>query len=519
MSVEQSCCVVSVSETSCGPKRRSPLSCSGVVLNPHSGIVLCSGMVFSPFLIDKECINQKPTVLHSDSFSHNMQVSIDYAEESTREMSLNIKHHRGHQRAALLMMVNCVEFQRAFQTVFTEADKWNFYNGDEEAEFLHDVLFLSWFAVLKMPGLDKCTHTDTIPWIKSTALEKGYSVLACGSPFGSFCPDLFMSTLSKGIVSNLAGEENSLILTDARCLPGTEGGGLFVSVGETHCLVGLITSPLCWKSSEWIGLALVCSFHLILKNILQAVCSNQTVKETYSSIDIPQILPCANQNETDIKYPMVAVVESGQFWGSGILLNPNVVLTCRHVVNGKSFIQVRIKAGERFLSVSGRVLYSSKASSPYDVAVVQLQEPFLDVVAPQLSTNFQTGEDVVVLGYGPLGKNCGPSVTSGILSRVIAKKNKAVMLQTTCAVQCGASGGAVVRASTGELLGIVSSNTRDFAANVTYPHLNFSIPMSVLEPVLKEFSQTGDPAVFQTLDSTEDEVRRVWRLQIPQSKL
>lgn len=67
--------------------------------------------------------------------------------------------------------------------------------------------------------------------------------------------------------------------------------------------------------------------------------------------------------------------------------------------------------------------------------------------------------------------------------------------------------------------GIVSSNTRDFAAKVTYPHLNFSIPVSVLEPLLSRFAQTQDPAIFQELDSAEDEVRSVWRLQIPQSKL
>lgn len=58
-----------------------------------------------------------------------------------------------------------------------------------------------------------------------------------------------------------------------------------------------------------------------------------------------------------------------------------------------------------------------------------------------------------MLGYGALGKTCGPSLTSGILSRVVYLQNKPVMLQTTCAVTCGASGGAVVRARTGELLG------------------------------------------------------------------
>lgn len=65
------------------------------------------------------------------------------------------------------------------------------------------------------------------------------------------------------------------------------------------------------------------------------------------------------------------------------------------------------------------------------------------------------GEDVVVVGYGALGGSCGPSLTSGILSRVITHQSQPVMLQTTCAVQSGASGGAVVRPSTGELLGNV----------------------------------------------------------------
>ncbi|XP_007249568.3 peroxisomal leader peptide-processing protease [Astyanax mexicanus] len=521
MSVEQSCCIVSVSESSSRQEQQNPLSCSGVILNDKSGIVLCSGTVFSPFLIDKECINQNVSILYASSFKNSMRVSVGRADVIANTTVKN-EHPRLHQTAELLMMVNCVEFQKAFQKIFIEAEKWNFYSGgDEDADILIDSVFLSWFAVLKMSGLPTSTLDDTIPWIKSSSLRKGHSVLACGSPFGSFCPDLFMSTLSKGIVSNLAGEENALILTDARCLPGTEGGGLFVSDGDTPHLVGLITSPLCWKSNEWIGLALVCSFHLILKRILQAVTSHQSLRDisTHSSTHIHQVSSSSSLKLCNGNFLTVVLVDSGQLWGSGILLNPRLVLTCRHVVDGKAFLLVRVNVNERLLTLKGRVLFSTKASSPYDIAVVELQEPFADVVVPQLATRFQPGEDVVVLGYGALGKTCGPSMTSGILSRVITAKSRPVMLQTTCAVQCGASGGAVIRANTGELLGIVSSNTRDFAAKVTYPHLNFSIPVSVLEPLLDGFAETGNVAVFQALDSAEDEVRKVWRLQIPPSKL
>ncbi|XP_046727151.1 peroxisomal leader peptide-processing protease [Silurus meridionalis] len=522
MSVEQMCCVVSVSENSCSETQESngnPLSCSGVVLSHQSGLLLCSGLVLSRFLLDKECISQNPKILFADKFSSKIQIYIDYVDgkvdQGTNKRSNTNALPTCHKPAELLMMINCVEFQGAFQNLFTGSEQWKFTDCDEDRDIPYNSNFLSWFAVLKMTTN---AQVDPVPWIKSTMLAKGCSVVACGSPFGSFCPDLFMSTLSKGIVSNLAGEENALILTDARCLPGTQGGGLFISDGDKFYLVGLITSPLCWKSNEWIGLTLVCSLHLILRNILQAVTSHQTLRQisTHTFTDIPHVTCDAHQNAENGNYPMVVVVECGHVWGSGIMLSPYLVLTCRHVVNGRQLLKVTLSTSQRSQTVSSRVLFSTKITSPYDIAVVQLQEPFPHVIVPQITTKFVPGEDVLVLGYGALGKTCGPSLTSGILSRVVHLQNKPVMLQTTCAVNCGASGGAVVRAKTGELLGIVSSNTRDFAAKVTYPHLNFSIPVTVLAPLLSRFAQTQDPAVFQELDSTEAEVRKVWRLQIPE---
>ena len=76
------------------------------------------------------------------------------------------------------------------------------------------------------------------------------------------------------------------------------------------------------------------------------------------------------------------------------------------------------------------------------------------------------GEDLVVIGYGAFGGSCGPSVTSGILSRVATHQSQPVMLQTTCAVQAGASGGAVVRADTGELLGEAHHNQRNISVHL-----------------------------------------------------
>lgn len=69
------------------------------------------------------------------------------------------------------------------------------------------------------------------------------------------------------------------------------------------------------------------------------------------------------------------------------------------------------------------------------------------------SVSLPAGESVVVVGYGGLGRSCGPSLTCGVLSKTLSLNHQPIMFQTTCAVQAGASGGAMVRTHSGELLG------------------------------------------------------------------
>ncbi len=43
------------------------------------------------------------------------------------------------------------------------------------------------------------------------------------TPLGSFCPEVFLASLSTGCVSKLLGKDGDVFVTDARCLPGCEG--------------------------------------------------------------------------------------------------------------------------------------------------------------------------------------------------------------------------------------------------------------------------------------------------------
>lgn len=528
--VESCCCVVKVLEAFSAKK---PVSCSGVIVHPQTGTVICSGLPFSRFITNGELLSSDCGFLSPHSFSDKLKIRVSVSTRRHLDTNQNAqgeaftpprsKPTRQREVAAeLLMLVNCVEFSQAFQAVFQEADQWRFHGDEEDEELLRDAKFLSWFAVLKTSVVgDRSSDSLTIPWQSSSSLQKGCPVVACGSPFGSLCLDLFISTLSRGIISNLAGEDNAVILTDARCLPGTEGGGLFVVEGaEDVRLIGLIVSPFGWKANEWIGLTLVCSVHSIFRNIIRCMSAQDPLRDVWLHQGETGLhMSTTAQESKGAKYPTVCFVDSGRFWGSGVVVTSHLVVTCRHVVNGKSTVTLKFHHKDRVRNIIGDVLFSTKVSSPYDLALVQLRDPVPEAVVPRMSQIFTPGESVVVVGYGGLGRHCGPSLTSGVLSKTICLNRKPIMLQTTCAVQAGTSGGAVVQKHSGELLGIVSSNTRDLAASVTYPHLNFSIPVAVFQKLLQRFHQTKDVNVFRMLDTTEKEVRRVWRLQGAQSKL
>jgi S1-C subfamily serine protease len=100
-----------------------------------------------------------------------------------------------------------------------------------------------------------------------------------------------------------------------------------------------------------------------------------------------------------------------------------------------------------------------------------------------------TGEPVVAAGCSLFSEddNVRPTVTRGIVTRV---SNPVAMLQTTCCVQSGASGGALFRC-TGDLLGLICCNIMDTCNGALFPRINMAVPASVLAEPLNDFLRTG----------------------------
>lgn len=58
---------------------------------------------------------------------------------------------------------------------------------------------------------------------------RGQEVEVLSTPFGN---ELFFNSLSRGIIGNIVGKGNCIILTDARTITGCEGGPIFITLSQ-----------------------------------------------------------------------------------------------------------------------------------------------------------------------------------------------------------------------------------------------------------------------------------------------
>lgn len=84
---------------------------------------------------------------------------------------------------------------------------------------------LPYFILIKLHNF---YPTENVLSIRNSEMNKhGDPVEICATPFGSMSPDVFLNARSRGILSKMAGPQNVLLMTDARCVPGSEGGAVF----------------------------------------------------------------------------------------------------------------------------------------------------------------------------------------------------------------------------------------------------------------------------------------------------
>ncbi len=189
--------------------------------------------------------------------------------------------------------------------------------------------------------------------------------------------------------------------------------------------------------------------------------------------------------------------------GSGVVVNESgIILTNNHVIEGATYITVRLTSGNTY----DAVLVATDAVS--DIAVLKITaEEKLTTATVGNSDKLIVGEEVIAIG-NPLGV-LGGTVTDGIISalerEVTIDNQKMVLLQHNAAVSPGNSGGALFNMK-GELVGIVNAKNATTGAE----GIGFAIPINTVLEVYNDLINygyvTGRPDSGLTLETVVRQV-------------
>ena len=183
--------------------------------------------------------------------------------------------------------------------------------------------------------------------------------------------------------------------------------------------------------------------------------------------------------------PSVVTVRTGDGVGSGVVYQPDVVITNEHVVAGATAVTIDYADGT---SSDGTVLASDEVT---DLAVIRTARGGLPV--PEYRTELpRPGDPVLAIG-SPLGFE--GTVTSGIVSALnrqipgSATQSSALvdLIQVDAAISPGNSGGALLDA-TGRVIGINEAYIPPAAGAVS---LGFAIPAATAVDIAEQLLTDG----------------------------
>jgi S1-C subfamily serine protease len=145
--------------------------------------------------------------------------------------------------------------------------------------------------------------------------------------------------------------------------------------------------------------------------------------------------------------PAVVVIRSGEAFGTGFAVAPDLVVTAGHNVRGATEVVVTLRDGR---TLRGEVIETSRDGR--DVALVRIPAAVEDVLDVSARPDVRTGSAVAVVGHGDRSLW---SLSTGHVSNVAPAGPDAALLALQIPLRPGASGAPVVDRS-GRVVGMVS---------------------------------------------------------------
>ena len=262
--VYQQLCTVSVEPQECKDDTCQG-STSGILINARQNVVLTHASLLYPmeqYLTEKFLSNIKACgKLDNVTFKTKVNVEVTFPNTKVYDSEVSQNTDKIFSTVVSAGSTNDISYLNTYKgkiiSVFTVKklkdilktllpnDQWKFEHemraassGNEQnhqpVSHSNEQLYynlLSCFVLIQLqaPGV---RIPSQLTFQAATESMVGNPVEICATPFGSMNPRVFLNSLSHGILSKVAGPSGVLLMTDARCVPGCEGGALFLVKGN-----------------------------------------------------------------------------------------------------------------------------------------------------------------------------------------------------------------------------------------------------------------------------------------------
>lgn len=179
--------------------------------------------------------------------------------------------------------------------------------------------------------------------------------------------------------------------------------------------------------------------------------------------------------------------------GSGVILTEDgYIITNNHVIDGSKEVKVTLNDRRSYVA---RVVGTDPST---DLAVVKIKDGTLK--GRKLSVAKWANSDEVLIGEWVLAVGNPFNLTSTVTAGIVSAKGRNIdileglysvesFIQTDAAVNPGNSGGALVDANTGELVGI---NTAIITRSGRYEGYSFAVPANLAKKVMADIIEFGE---------------------------
>ncbi|XP_043464445.1 peroxisomal leader peptide-processing protease-like isoform X2 [Leptopilina heterotoma] len=519
-------------------KKKEIFGYSGIMISKHW--VITHGSLINPLMkknteIENLLTNLKPGEFFKipDKLQKEMKFRILWETSKNDNDEVEMEENKG----SVMIVWKCPLLKETFDSLFAS---WKFNKLMDRrdglllmpvflminlgSEFYHDCSI-----ILAREALNRFVQQDLAYPVRGSIAEIE------STPFGN---PVFIDSIARGVISNIVGYQNCVALSDANSVPGCEGGPVYViDDRKQRRICGMVIAPLSWCRGEWVDYTLIANLKVCLSRGVPQQQFCQLLKNRRCLDDVN--LRSDNCQLADLLDRCVVPVQCGSSWGTGILIEKKsgTILTCSHVVREAPVSDIKVMLNrdenkkkkptttttkkknkkEHVSPTRAELVYRTPDNKPYDVAVLRVNPEEMD---PSLGSIYIQGTfvsrgDVVATAGFPFFSSSLPTISKGNVSRSLP-----CMLQTTCCVQSGTSGGPIVCWPSGEMLGMIVCNAISSSNSELYPRLNMAIPASVLKAPLEQYLQTNDAKVLEALASQDAVVHQTWDLHlIPRSKM